>query len=281
MPHVGVESLTAGDDKHDRPEDEDPAKTVAEEKLDAPSGRQGGQDLRLLNDLSDAEDGERRKPDEHHRAEQPPDIASATRLDREQPHQDQAGNRDDEFLEGRAGNREPLHRRQHRDRRGNHAVAIEKRRADDRQERHPRDAADPAGGMAESLRHERQQRQNPPFAAMVGTHHEEDVLHRDDEEERPEHERKHSEQVGPVDHAAIGRGDMETLLECVEGTGADVTVDHAEGEERQLQDLRCRGGTMRSMSASTACVHSMSPRTADLPASDRCGEQRPIEVCVT
>ena len=265
MPHVGVERLTAGDDEHDRPEDEDPAETVAGEKLDSPSGRKSGEDLRLLDDLSEAEEGERRKPDEHHRSKQPPHVASAPRLDREQPHQDQAGDRNDEFLQGRAGDREPLHRRQHRDRRSDHAVAIEERCADDRQERHPRNAADPAGGVAESLRHQRQQRQNPPFAAMVGPHHKDDVLHRDDEEERPEHERQYAEQVGAVDHAAIGCGDMETLLERVEGTGADVTVYHAEREERQPQDIRCRGGAVRSMGVSTAFVHSMAPRSADCP----------------
>ena len=253
MAHVGVESLATGDDEDDRPEDVDPAEAVPQKELDAPPGRESPDNLRLLEDLPQPQKREGREPNEHHRAEQLPDVAGATRLDREQADEDQAGDRNDEALEGWAGDGEPFDGRKHGDRRCDHAVAIEERRADDGQERHPGDTADPAGGVAVAIGHEGQERQDPPFPAMIGPHHKDDVLHRDDEDQRPEHEREDAEKIGAVDGVAVGGGDMEAFFERVEGACADVAKDHAEREKRKAQDaapaspMGVRGGGAGAM----------------------------------
>src|SRR5262249_14229195 len=54
-------------------------------------------------------------------------------------------------------------------------------------------------------------------------------------EERPEDERQDAEQVGRRRREPVVRG--ETLLDRVEGRGADVAVDDAEGGERQRCSL--------------------------------------------
>ena len=246
MPHVGIQRLAAGDDQDDRPEDEDPAEAVAEEELRAPPGRKRGEDLRFLNDLTQAENGERGEPDEHHRPEQPADVARAAGLDREQSHEDQAGDGDDKTGECGAGDRQPLHGRQDRDRRRDHAVTVEERRADDCQERHARHAADAVGGVPIAFWDEGQQRQDAPFPVVVGPHHEDDILHRDHEHERPKHERENAEQVGSVDRSAVRGGDMKAFLERVERARADVTEDDAERQERQTQEVGRAGWLARS-----------------------------------
>ena len=93
------------------------------------------------------------------------------------------------------------------------------------------------GGVAEAIGDEGQKRQDPPFPVMVGPHHEDDILHRDNEDKRPEHERKDAEQIGAVDGVAVGGSDMEAFFERVQGAGADVAEDDAEREERQMDEI--------------------------------------------
>src|SRR5207302_7293178 len=83
------------------------------------------------------------------------------------------------------------------------------------------------------------------LAAVVGAQHVDLVLERDDDDERPEDERQHAEDVGGADrHAARG---VEALVDGVERAGADVAVDDAEGAERQpgeLPPVRMAGSAM-------------------------------------
>jgi hypothetical protein len=69
------------------------------------------------------------------------------------------------------------------------------------------------------------------LAVVVGAQDEDAVLDRDDEDERPEDERQHAEDVGGR------RGDgvraVEALAQRVERAGADVPVDDAERGQRK------------------------------------------------
>ena len=49
---------------------------------------------------------------------------------------------------------------------------------------------------AEAFGDDRQQRENPPFTVVVGTHDEGQVLDRDHHDQRPEHQREDAEQIG-------------------------------------------------------------------------------------
>ena len=66
---------------------------------------------------------------------------------------------------------------EHRNRRRDHAVAVQQRGAE-QPERDQHRAALALG--ARRLRDERQQREDAPFAVVVGAHHEQDVFDRDD-----------------------------------------------------------------------------------------------------
>jgi hypothetical protein len=62
MTHVGIERLTAGDDQHDRTENEDAVPVMCGEKAHGMNRTYGLEHRRMTNDLPNAEDGDREKP---------------------------------------------------------------------------------------------------------------------------------------------------------------------------------------------------------------------------
>jgi hypothetical protein len=72
-----------------------------------------------------------------------------------------------------------------------------------------------------------QQRQHPAFSAVIEAQHEGHVLERDDQRHCPEHQRQHRVDVVLRERNRVGAA--ERLLESVEGTRADVAIDHPEG----------------------------------------------------
>ena len=234
--HVGVESLAAGDDEHHRAENQQPVEAMSQEEFDGIPRAHRGEHCGLADELVYPQTGQRQKPDEHDRSEQPAHDSRARPLDGEEAQQDQAGDRHHAILEGRAGHGEPLHGTEHGDGRCDHAIAIEQGGADHGQQCHARHAADATGPGTIPFRHERQQRQDASFAVMVGPHHEHDVFDGDHQDQRPEHQRQDAEQVDPVEGLAVGGGDVEAFLERVEWARADVAKHDAQRAERELPD---------------------------------------------
>src|SRR5919202_808554 len=72
-------------------------------------------------------------------------------------------------------------------------------------------------------------RQNAALAAVVGAEDERDVLHADDEDQRPDDQRQHAVDVDDVRHEPVVG--LEALLDRVKRAGADVAVDDAERGE--------------------------------------------------
>jgi hypothetical protein len=225
--HVGVERLDARDHEHDRAEHPDAVPAVRREEDQRVVRQQRVEDVRVIARVPRAERGERREPHQHHRPEQPADHTRAPVLEREQPEQQCAGDRHDERLERLRRDLEALDRAQHRDRRGDHALAAQERRTEQRHERHRADAH--TVRRAQPLGHQREQREDPALAAVVRAHHEQQVLARDHERERPDDERQHAQQVLAALHEAVVG--VDALLERVEGTRTDVAEDHAERGE--------------------------------------------------
>ena len=145
-------------------------------------------------------------------------------LKHEEADKDDEGDRHDVRLEDVCGDLEAFHGAQHRDRRRDHAVAVQQCRAE-QSERHEHRAALALG--VGRLGDERQQRKDAPFPIVIGAHHEQDVLDRNDQRERPEDEGQHAK------HVVMGRGDsvdsVEALAERVQRAGADVAIDDADG----------------------------------------------------
>jgi len=77
------------------------------------------------------------------------------------------------------------------------------------------------------------QRQRAAFPIVVGAQENHDVLDRNDEDQRPDDERKDAEHDGFVRRIAGTNCSHHRLTERIEGAGADVAVDHADRAERE------------------------------------------------
>ena len=176
---------------------------------------------------------ERHEPDDHDRPEDRADAAGAATLHQKQPDQDDDGDRHDERLEDVRRDAKPFDRAQHRDRRRDHAVAVEQRRAEqaDRDERRGGTILPPFDAD------QRDQRQDAALALVVGAHHEQQVLDRHRDDQRPEDQRQHAEDVaGVTPGSACDAG--EAFAQRVERARADVAVDDAERGEDEERDAR-------------------------------------------
>jgi hypothetical protein len=224
VPHVGIEGLAARDGEHDDPEDGEPAEAVVDEVERAPVRREGAHDLGGLHELLQAEDADGDEPRHHDGPEDLAHVARAALLDREEANEDEAGQRHDVRLETGRGELEALEGAQDRDGGRDHAVAEEERGAGDHEERDDADTR-----LRVAAREEREEREDPPFTAVVGAHDERDVLDRHGEDERPQDERDDAEEVGVAEGRALRVG---RDLEGVEGARPDIAEDDADGGGR-------------------------------------------------
>ena len=148
-------------------------------------------------------------------------------LDHEKPEQQDQRDRDHIGLEQRGRDLQAFDRAQHRDRRGDHPVAVEQRGANQARRHDPEIALAVPAGRAQ---HQRGQRQQAAFAAVVGAHDDRDVFDRDDQHQRPEDQRQRAE-----DRVVAGIVEcQQRLANGIERRGADVAIDDAEGGDRQI-----------------------------------------------
>ena len=179
--------------------------------------------------LAQARDGEDHEPDRHDRSEHAADTVRPPALDREQGDKDGERDRDDEVLEARRGDLQALDRRQDGDGGGDHAVAVEQRRADDAEEYQGR-------GLGPGALDERGEGHDAALAFVARAHDEGHVLDRDDQRERPEHERDDAVDVafGGAHRAVV---DGEDGLQRVQRAGPDVAEHDPEGGEGERRGL--------------------------------------------
>ena len=123
---------------------------------------------------------------DHDRTEEAPDPVRAVLLNEEQPDQDRHGHWHHVRLKQGRGDFETLDRAQHGDRRRDHAVAVEQRGSEDAE----RDQDWPARGEPwastaanRPSRNQGGQREHSAFTLVVGTHHDRDVLDRNDQQQ--------------------------------------------------------------------------------------------------
>ena len=172
--HVRIERLASGDHQDHAAEHEQPAPAVAREERHPVQRVRRPQHGGVGRDLHDAEDRENGEPGEHHRSEHGADARRPVALKPEERDQDRDGGRHDHRLEPRGRHTEPLDGAQHGDGRRDHPVAVQERRAEQ---------PEPEQRRVDRVRRapppddEREQRQDPALAFVVGAHHEDDVLH--------------------------------------------------------------------------------------------------------
>ena len=264
--HVGVERLGAGDRQHDRPQRHEGLPAGVPEQPERVGRVQRREHARVLDDLRQAEDAEGGEPDQHHRAEEGAHGRRPAALDHEQAEEHERRERHDVGLERRGRGLQALDRGEDRDGGGDQAVAVEQRQPGDGQ-------GGDQGAERGRARHrpggEGAQRQHPALAPVVGAQDEDDVLERDDQDQRPEHEREHAQHGGLAQVQPAGVA--ERLAQRVERAGADVAVDDAERRQHQRAPV-ARRVTRRSFRAPgrRRRVH---PRA---PLSGRTGAATPL-----
>ena len=234
MAHVDVERFAAGQHEEYGAEDRKRDARVAEQHAKRVGRIQRGENFRRLQDLPQAEQSDRREPEDHDRPEQAPDAFGAAALDREQRDDDRECGGHDEALHRGVDDREAFDRTQHGDRGRDERVAIEESGAEDREQ--DQCLGGLAGGI-EFLLDQRDQGEHAAFAIVVHAQDQDDVLQRDDDEEAPEDQREDAEHR--VDVGRTAGGDRR-LAKRVERARSDVAVhdtDCAQGGARHCTGL--------------------------------------------
>ncbi len=176
------------------------------------------------------------EPDQHHRAEKPPDHPGAPGLHGEQRDEDADG--DGHFRGGEAGvdEAQALHGREHGDGRGDDGIAIEQRSGEKCRQR---DGTKNFGlrGLASDIG---KQGEGPALALVIRPHGDENVFHGHDEDERPEDQRKHAHDMKKIDGQLVVAN--KAVLEGVKRACADIAEDDAQRAERQQAGVWRTGG---------------------------------------
>jgi hypothetical protein len=178
--------------------------------------------------LSDAQGRQDQEPDGGDGAEQAADPAGALLLHREQAQQHAQGEGHHPGLEYRRGDLQAFHGGEHGNGRGDDAVAVEQGGAEQAQQHEGAGLA----GIFRAALHQGHEGHDAALALVVGAHDEGGVFHRHHPHQGPEDQGQDAQDVVRGDgHRMVGAA--EHLLHGVEGAGADVAVDHAEGGQGQ------------------------------------------------
>ncbi len=196
-----------------------PIKSFVEQEADGIIGIEGRQDAVVVGDVRDAGNRHDDEPERGDRSEEPGHGTGAVRLDDEQQDEDARRDRHDV---GRQVGCDQLHafdRRQNRQRRCNHRIAQEQRRA--RETEHKQHCGVPVC----RLHQQSKQGERTAFAFVIGTQQQQDVFDRDDDRQRPKHQRDKADDLETGETIVGDR--LQRFAECVERAGADIPVDDA------------------------------------------------------
>ena len=232
MPEVDIERLGARYREEYCAQHDDRHAGMGIEKLDAMRRVQRHQHLWRIGDVQEPGDAENEEPGGHHRPEHRRDPRRAEALHHEQPDQDHHRHRHHPGGEARLDHLEALDRREHGDGRRDDRIAEEQCAADNAQ------AQDPGGSLGEGIAGQRHQRQRAAFALVVGAQHEDHVFDGDHDGQCPDNQRQQTE------HLVLRRrtaGGVQRFAERVEGTGADIAENDAQGAENKNGDIGVRG----------------------------------------
>jgi hypothetical protein len=191
MSHVRIERLGTGDREEDRAERKERAKPVIAEKPRPVQRIERREDDRVSDNVRHAEHRQRRKPQNHDGPEHHADAGRAPALRDEHADQNHDSDRHHDRVEYMRGDAESFDGAEHRDGRRNHAVAIEQGGSE---QSHRDQRAAPARGRLRP--DQRDERENTALALVVGAQHEQEVLHRHDQNQRPHDQREDAEHVG-------------------------------------------------------------------------------------
>ena len=247
MAEIGVERLGPGHHQEHGAERQQSDLAMADDEAHAVHRVERGEHARVLRDVPGAARGKRYEPHDRDRAEERGDPRRAARLHGEQAEQDHHRERYHEPLERRRDHLEAFDRRQHRQRRGDHGIAVEQRRADHAEQ------DDGEALAAERAMGERHQGKRAAFAVVVGAQQDDHIFDGDDEDQRPDDERKDAENGLSADRRVGAAGRQHRLAQGIKRARADVAIDDADRSQCQRPEFRiARSFRFRAVDSSAA-----------------------------
>ena len=234
MTEIGVERLRARRDQEHEAHDHQAGHAVRQDEPDAEPWVERQENARVVDQMDEAANRECHEPDQRYGPEELRHLGGPARLHAEQHHQDGQGDWQNGVLHLRRDQLQALHGRQHRDRGRDDRIAVEEGGTGHAEGQDQRRAA---LGHRLALRH---QRERPALALVVDVEENQHVLERHHEQQRPGHQRQDAEHCLLARCGALRRC-LHRLLQGVEGRGADVAVDNADGAQRQRPELLVLG----------------------------------------
>ena len=230
--HVCVQSFAPRDaQNHSAQNDEGSARVLPHEhhgvmRTDRP------QNFGLRGNVVKAQNSNGREPDQRDGTKKLANASRASFLDGKQTKQNDQGERDDGFFEGRRDHLQTFNGRQNRDGRCDDTVAIEQ--TGPKNAHHEQHFAQ-TGLVFDRLRSQRQHGHQTALTVVVGTQHQGDVLDRHNGREGPEKDGEDAVNVFGGERHMTGAKD---LLHGIQNTGTNVAVHHTNGAQSQRGDRR-------------------------------------------
>ena len=186
MAKIGIKGFCAGDDQEDKSHDGEPNHAVRQDKPDGQHRVEGEEDARIVDDVDQPAHHERDEPHKHDGSEELRHLFRAARLDRKQQHKDESRNRQHHHIELRRNELEALDRGEYGDGRRDHGITVEE--GGTRHTQHK----DQAGATGRDRLPEGHQSEGAALTFIVGIKQNQNVLERDDQHQRPKHQRQHA-----------------------------------------------------------------------------------------
>ena len=185
MSHVGIQRFRAGQCQHDAAQCEKAEPRIRQHERHAVHGVQRPHDMWLMQNIQYPQQSQRAEPHTHDRTEQGADTGGAFTLEGEQHHEDDYRQWNHKRFERGGRHFQSFNGGKYRNGGRDHTIAIEQGRPRDARQ-HDSDARARVLDLTQRQGHERD---NAAFAAVVGTHDEDDILDRHHDHQRPKYQR--------------------------------------------------------------------------------------------
>jgi len=197
-----------------------------------------GKNSGALCDFDDSKNCNRQEPQNHYGTKYPTHFCRSLFLNQKQSQQNRQSRRNDEDVELRSDNGETFGCPEYGHRWRYDAVSIQQ--SGTRETKRDDDESFCGVGLPLlCLKNQCKQSELAAFAPIVSTHDEDDVFDADDDDERPEDERKHTEDVFGIGNEPVLF--LEALANRVKRACSDVTVNNADCEQCKLRETAARG----------------------------------------
>ena len=222
MPHVGVQSLGAGDHQENGAQHHESLNLIEDQEFERIPGENGGEHPRRVHHLHYPGHRQKAQPDQDHRPEQAAHPRRAMALEQKKADQNGHGERNYVGVEYRRGYADTFHRAQNGYGRGDHPVTEQKTGREEAQADYTHSLADIIGSFGPA--YQGGQGDDAALTMIVRPENEDEVLESHDHDQGPEDQRQDAQDVG------LGHRDAVFAVKAfpyrIYGAGGDITEYH-------------------------------------------------------